>query len=99
MSCVKKLTYLRIEVGANIVKPTQTRINREKYTFCVIKSLKLLKNLETRRVPYLGLELTMNVPKSQIHHSWDSPFKGMYWPHPPGLVARCAQGWYANIII
>ncbi len=81
MSCVKNLTYLKIEVEANVIKPTQTRINREKYTFCVIKSLEHLKNLETRRVPYLDLELTMNVLKSQIHHSWDSPFKGRYTDH------------------
>ncbi len=32
---------------ANIVKPTQTRINREKYTFCDIQSLDNLKNLNT----------------------------------------------------
>jgi hypothetical protein len=38
--------------------PTQTRINREKYTFCVIKSLEHLINLKTGRRPHLGLELT-----------------------------------------
>jgi hypothetical protein len=32
-------------------------------SFCVIKSLKHLKNLKTGRVPYLGLELTMHVLK------------------------------------
>jgi hypothetical protein len=37
--------------------PIQTRIYREKYTFCIIKSLEHLKNLKTGRVPYLGLEL------------------------------------------
>jgi hypothetical protein len=37
----------------------QTRINRDKYTFGVIKSLELehLNNLKTGRVPYSGLEL------------------------------------------
>jgi hypothetical protein len=50
------------------MKPTQTRINHDKYTFCVIKLLERLKNLKTGRVvPYLGLELTMHVLKSQIH--------------------------------
>jgi len=39
----------------------KTRINREKYTFCIIKSLVHLKNLKTGRVPYLGLELTMTM--------------------------------------
>ncbi len=53
--------------AAIIVKPTQTRINREKYTFCIIKSLEHLKNLKTARFLYLGLELTMHVLKSQIH--------------------------------
>jgi hypothetical protein len=48
-------------------KPTQIRTNREKYTFCVIKSLEHLKNLKTGRVPYLALELIMHVLKSQIH--------------------------------
>jgi hypothetical protein len=41
--------------------PTQARINREKYTFYVIKSLQNLNNLKTGHVPYLGLELTMHV--------------------------------------
>ncbi len=36
---------------------------REKYSFCVIKSLEHLKNLKTGPVPYLGLELTMHVIK------------------------------------
>ncbi len=58
----------------------QTRINREKYTFCVIKSLEHLKNLKTGRVLYLGLELTTHVLKSQIHLSWDSPFKQILKP-------------------
>jgi hypothetical protein len=30
--------------AANIIRPTQTRINHEKYTFCVIKSLEHLKS-------------------------------------------------------
>ncbi len=63
MSCVKKLTYLRIEVGANIIKPTQTRINRDKYTFCVIKSLEHIK--KTRGVPYLGIELSSMSSKAK----------------------------------
>jgi hypothetical protein len=39
--------------AANIVKPTKTRINREKYTFSVIKSLEHLKNLKTVHVLYI----------------------------------------------
>ncbi len=50
-----------------IIKPTETCINREKYTFCGIKSLEDLKNYKTDCVPYLGLELTMHVIKSKIH--------------------------------
>ncbi len=45
----------------------QARINREKYTFCVIKSFEHLKNFKTGRGPYLGLELTIHILKSQIH--------------------------------
>ncbi len=33
-------------------------LNREKNTFCVIKSLEHQQNLKTGRIPYLGLELT-----------------------------------------
>jgi hypothetical protein len=46
----------------------QTRINREKYTFCLIKLLEHQKNFKPGCVPYLGLELTMHVFKSQIRH-------------------------------
>ncbi len=53
--------------AANIVKPTQTRMNRKIYTFCVVKSLEHLKNLITGPVPYLGWEMAMFVIKSQIH--------------------------------
>jgi hypothetical protein len=45
----------------------QTRINRKKYTFCVIKSLEQQKNLKNGPVPYLSLELPIHVIKSQIH--------------------------------
>jgi hypothetical protein len=48
-------------------KPTQTGIYREKYTFCIIKSLEHLNNLKTCRFPYIGLELTIYVIKSQFH--------------------------------
>jgi hypothetical protein len=34
-----------------IFKPTQTGINRNKYTFCILKSLEPLKNSKTSRVP------------------------------------------------
>jgi hypothetical protein len=37
--------------AANIIKPTQTRIKREKYTFCVIKSLEQLKSLKLAASP------------------------------------------------
>jgi hypothetical protein len=43
--------------AANIIKPAQTRNYREKYTFCVIKSLEHLKNFKTGRIPFLVLEL------------------------------------------
>ncbi len=69
--------------AANIIKSTQTRINREKYTFCVIKSLELLKNLKTGRVPYLGLELTIHALKSQIVHlniHFDQMFFMIFFP-------------------
>ncbi len=51
---------------ANIIKPTQTRIYREKYTFCIVKSLEHLKYLKTGHVPYLSLELTMHDIKSTV---------------------------------
>ncbi len=52
----------------------ETRINCEKYTFWVIKSFKQLKNFG--RVPYLGLELTIQYMSSKTKSiSWDSPFK------------------------
>jgi hypothetical protein len=54
-------------LATNIVKTTQTHINCEKYTICVIKSLEPLKNLKTGRIPYLDLEPTMHVLKSQTH--------------------------------
>jgi hypothetical protein len=54
----KKQGNLDYVHAAYIIKPTQTRIYREKYTFCIMKSLEHLKNLKTGRVPYLGLELT-----------------------------------------
>jgi hypothetical protein len=34
-----------------IVKPTQNGINRNKETFCILKSLKPIKNSKTSRVP------------------------------------------------
>jgi hypothetical protein len=37
--------------ATNIIKPTQTRINREKYTLYVIKSLELLKNYKLAAYP------------------------------------------------
>jgi hypothetical protein len=43
------------------------RINREKFTFCVKKSLEHLKNLKADRVPYFGLELTFHIIKFKIH--------------------------------
>jgi hypothetical protein len=35
----------------SIVKPMQNGINRNKYIFCVLKSLEPPKNLKTSRVP------------------------------------------------
>jgi hypothetical protein len=48
-------------------KQQQTRINREKNTFCVIKSSEQLKNLKIGRVRYLDLQLTMQILKSHVH--------------------------------
>ncbi len=53
--------------AAIIIKPMQTRINHEKNIICVIRSLELLKKLKNDHVPYLGIELTIHVIKSQIH--------------------------------
>jgi hypothetical protein len=39
--------YLDYVHATNIINPTQNRINSEKYTFCVVNSLELLKNLKT----------------------------------------------------
>ncbi len=44
----------------------QTRINQEEYFFRY-KIIVSPKNCKTGRVPYLGLELTMHVIKSQIY--------------------------------
>ncbi len=63
----KKQGNLDYVHAAKIVKLMQTRINHEKYPFLVIKSLEHLQNFKTGRVPYLGLELTMHVLKSQVH--------------------------------
>jgi hypothetical protein len=52
------LLQIKSKVSRTEYTPTQTRINREKYTFYVIKSLEHLQKLKTGRVPYLGLELT-----------------------------------------
>jgi hypothetical protein len=37
--------------ATNIIKPTQTGVNREKYTFWVVKALEHQKNFKTGRVP------------------------------------------------
>jgi hypothetical protein len=63
----KKQGKLDLVHAPNIIMSTRTSINREKYTFCVVKSLEHLKDLKTGRVPYLGLELIMHIIKSQIH--------------------------------
>jgi hypothetical protein len=54
-------------------KPTLTRINRQKYTFCNIKSLEHPKMLKNGPVLYLGLKLTIHVMKSKIHLVRQSP--------------------------
>jgi hypothetical protein len=50
----KKNAHLR-GTAANIIKPTQTGINRNKYTFCTMKSSETLKIFKTSRIPYLRL--------------------------------------------
>ncbi len=53
---------------ANIIKPMQSRINRDKYTFCVIKSLGAPKKFKNWPRPlFMPRELTMHVLKNQIH--------------------------------
>jgi hypothetical protein len=37
--------------AADIIKPTKTRINRVKYTFCIIKSLERLQNKNKKLAP------------------------------------------------
>jgi hypothetical protein len=63
----KKQGNLDSVQAANIIKQMQTRINREKYTFRITKSLEYLKYLKTGRFPYLGLEKIIHFLKSQIH--------------------------------
>ncbi len=53
--------------AAHIVKPTQTGIKRNKYTFCIMKSLEPPKNLWTIRVFYLGLVLYIFVKIVEIY--------------------------------
>jgi hypothetical protein len=50
-----------------IIKPTQTGINRNKSTFCIIKSSEPLKNLKPRRVPSLGQVLKIFVKIFEIY--------------------------------
>jgi hypothetical protein len=59
----------------NIIKPTQTRFNREKYNFWRCKIIWVVKNVKTGLLPYLGLELTIRVINKAKSISWDSPFK------------------------
>ena len=47
----------KIKPLTNIIKPTKAGINRNKYTFCIIKSSEPLKNLKTSGVTYLVLVL------------------------------------------
>jgi hypothetical protein len=54
------------QLGLGLILPTSTRINREKYTFCVIKSLEHLKNFKNGPVLYLSPKLTLYVIKGQI---------------------------------
>jgi hypothetical protein len=48
LSTNKKQDYIQ---AANIIRQTQTRIDCEKYTFCVIKSLEFLKIKELAASP------------------------------------------------
>ncbi len=50
-----------------LISKHKTRINRQKYTFCNKTSLEQLKILKNGPVRYLGLKLTIQVIKSQIH--------------------------------
>ncbi len=49
------MTLVKSLYTTKIIKPTQTGIYLNKYTFCIIKSPEPLQNLKT--VPYLGLVL------------------------------------------
>ena len=59
--------------------------NREKYTFCNTKSLEHLKNLKNGPVPYLGIDLTIHVIKSQIHLVRQS-FKHIFFSMSIGIL-------------
>jgi hypothetical protein len=47
----KKQGNLDYVHATNIIKPTQTRINRKKYTFCVFKSMEHLTTLKLAAFP------------------------------------------------
>ncbi len=67
---------------SNSIKPTQTRMYREKYTYCIIKSTEHLKNLKTVRVPCLGIggenvcllylkcETFLNYAQGTVHYTY-----------------------------
>jgi hypothetical protein len=68
---------------------------------CLILSF-LLKNLKTGRVPYLGLELTMHVLKSQNHLVRQS-FKYFFFSYAQQfgeflseVTARAVQYWFSK---
>jgi hypothetical protein len=61
----KKQVNLDLVHGANIIKPTQTHINREKYTFCVIKSLEQLNKFKNWLCPLLRPRSDHACPQKQ----------------------------------
>ncbi len=65
----KEKGNLDLEHAANLIKPTQTRINRQKYTFCVIKSLEHLKNVQNCPRPLFrpGTDHTCHQIQIKIH--------------------------------
>jgi hypothetical protein len=64
---VNAIAVFLVVHAANIIKPTLTYLNREKYSCWVKKSLEHLKNLKNGLVLYVGLKLAKHVIKSKIH--------------------------------
>ncbi len=74
-----KETWIKYALLAQISQ-RKLAFNREKYTFCVVKSLAHIKNVKTGGVPYLGLELTMHRTECL---RFSRPQPGCHWSNSP----------------